>query len=101
MKWRISYTSAAERDIEEAVGSLLQENPETAARLVERLYLLEARLSEMPRMYPVMLRSIRGAWLHPFRYVVYYRVADDAVVVKGCLHTSRSPRAIRRVLRRR
>ena len=101
MKWRISYSSAAERDIEEAVGSLLQENPEAAALLVERLYLLEARLAEMPLMYPVMVRSIRGAWLHPFHYIVYYRMADEAVVVKACLHTSRSPRAIRRVLRQR
>lgn len=70
MTRRDSYTSAAERDIEQAVASLIRENPEAAARLVERLYLLEARLSVMPLMYPVMLRSIRGAWLHPFRFVV-------------------------------
>jgi len=83
---RVSYTSAAERDIEQAVASLLRENPEAAARLVERLHLLEARLLEMPLMYPSMLRSMRGAWLHPFRQ----RQPDGAEQQQDELHGARS-----------
>ncbi len=46
----------------------------------ERLFGLEGRLAEVPLMCPVMARSIRGAWLHPFRYIVYYRAMDDEVI---------------------
>ena len=101
MTLRVSYTSAAERDIDEALFHLIPESPAAAALLAERLSMLEARLAEVPLMYPVVVRSIRGAWLRPFRYIVYYRATDDEVIVMACLHTSRSPRTTRRILQRR
>ena len=88
MTLRVNYTSAAERDIDEALSHLIPESPAAAALLAERLSMLEARLAE-------------GAWLHPFRYIVYYRATDDEVIVMACLHTSRSPRTTRRILQRR
>jgi plasmid stabilization system protein ParE len=98
---RVSYTSATERDIDEALSYLFHESQAAAALIAERLFVLESRLAEVPLMYPVMVRSIRGAWLHPFRYIVYYRATDDEVIVMARLRTSRSPRATRRILRQR
>lgn len=98
MTWRISYVPGAERDIDEAIEYLTSENPTAAAHFVERLALLETRLAETPLMYPQVSGPIRGVRLHPFRYIVRYRIFNDDVVILGCFHASRSPRLIRRIL---
>lgn len=98
---RINYVAAAERDVDEAIEYLTRESPTSVTLLIERLSLLEARLIETPLMYPRMWGPIRGAWLHPFRYIVHYRLLNEDVVVLGCFHTSRDPRVVRRILRSR
>jgi plasmid stabilization system protein ParE len=43
-------------------------------------------------LYRVVYHDVRRALTRRFPYAVYYRIADNAVVVLGILHTRRDPR---------
>ena len=49
------------------------------------------RIDRTPALYPVVYRDVRRAFTRRFPYAVYYRVADNDVVVLGILHTRRDP----------
>ena len=49
------------------------------------------RIDRTPVLYPVVYRDVRRAFTRRFPYAVYYRVADNDVVVLGILHTRRDP----------
>ena len=48
-------------------------------------------IDRTPGLYPVVYQEVRRAFTRRFPYAVYYRVADDDVVVLGILHTRRDP----------
>ena len=49
------------------------------------------RIDRTPEMYRVVYHDIRRALTRRFPYAVYYRIAGQAVVVLGILHTRRDP----------
>ena len=49
------------------------------------------RIDRTPELYPVVYQEVRRAFTRRFPYAVYYRVADNDVVVLGILHTRRDP----------
>ena len=48
-------------------------------------------IDRTPALYPVVYQEVRRAFTRRFPYAVYYRVADNDVVVLGILHTRRDP----------
>ncbi len=97
----VTYGRGAERDIDEAIAFLREENPETAERFRRVLTELDARLADHPLLYPAATRGVRRAWLHPFRYAVCYRFTGEGIIVVACFHASRDPNAVRDILRSR
>ena len=51
------------------------------------------RIARTPEIYRVVYHDVRRALTRRFPYAVYYRLADNAVVVLGILHTRRDPHA--------
>lgn len=50
------------------------------------------RIDRTPETYVAVYQDIRRAFTRRFPYAVYYRIADNEVVVLGILHTRRDPR---------
>ncbi len=50
------------------------------------------RLSVNPFQFPVVFADIRRGLLRRFPYALFFRIADDAVFVMACFHSSRDPR---------
>ena len=49
-------------------------------------------ISKNPNIYPVLYRQTRRAVVHRFPFGMFYRVAEDSVVVLAVMHGSRHPR---------
>lgn len=50
----------------------------------------------MPEVGPDVHRGLRRLLMRTFPYAIYYRVADNKIEVRGCLHQRRARRAWRR-----
>ncbi len=101
MTYAIGYLPGAESDIEGIFSYLAGESPAVAASFLGRMQRLEDRLRENPHLYQVTHRDLRCAYLRPFQYGVHYAVHDRRVIVIACIHASRDPRVIRRLLTER
>jgi hypothetical protein len=52
-------------------------------------------------VYRPVYQDFRRMLLPPFPYAVYYRYFEDWVVISLVIHAARSPRLVRKLLRRR
>jgi plasmid stabilization system protein ParE len=50
------------------------------------------RIDRTPEIYVAVYQDVRRAFTRRFPYAVYYRIADNEVVVLGIFHTRRDPR---------
>lgn len=101
MTYDVLYVPGAQTDIEGIFTYLVGESPAAAASFLDHLQQLEARLRDNPRIYQVTHRDLRRAYLRPFQYGVHYAVHKRRVVVIACIHASRDPRMVRRLLNSR
>lgn len=54
------------------------------------------RIRAHPRVFPRVEGEIRRALVRPFPYGVLYLEAPGSILVLGCIHASRAPRAWKR-----
>ncbi len=94
MTFPVVYFPGASADIDSAISWLADRSTLAAADFVRVIHRAELHLSRTPFIYQIVRHDIRRVHLKPFRYGLYYRVADDRVNVLACQHTSRSPRTI-------
>jgi toxin ParE1/3/4 len=86
------FSPAAEADLEDIALYIAADDPVRALGFVEELEAACAILAEHPRAG--MARPEVGAGLRskPYRrYVIYYRVAEEAVRIERILHGARDP----------
>ncbi len=50
------------------------------------------RIDRTPEIYVMVYQDVRRAFTRRFPYAVYYRIANNEVVVLGIFHTRRDPR---------
>lgn len=98
MTYKVTYIGPAEDDIERAFRWFAEQAPAVGVRFLHRIAEVERRLVETPLIYAVARHDIRCAFLLPFRYGLYDCVMADEIVIIACLHTSRRPRLIQRIL---
>jgi plasmid stabilization system protein ParE len=98
VSYQVTYIEPAEREIERAFKWFSERSSVVGDRFLHRIAEVERRLAETPFIYAIARHDIHCAFLLPFRYGLYYRVLADEVVVIACLHTSRRPRLIGRIL---
>ena len=73
-----------------------QEWYEREAPGLGRRFRLEAdrivgRVSESPRQFPLVYKTVRRALFRKFPYALYFVMQDDALTVIACFHGSRNP----------
>ena len=86
------YLPQAEDDVAAAHAAYEQQQAGLGDRFVEELRDQVDRIRLNPQLYGVSHRDIRGAPLHRFPYVVYYRPEPTRVLVIAVQHGRRSSR---------
>jgi toxin ParE1/3/4 len=86
----------AEADILEAFRWYESRRPGLGRAFVDVVDEAFERLTEAPSSFPVAYRDLRRFVLLRFPYVVYYRLAEDAIQVFGVMHGRRDLRVLRR-----
>jgi toxin ParE1/3/4 len=53
-------------------------------------------LKQAPAAFPILHRELRRILLDRFPYAIYYRLTQDEIEIRACLHTRRHPSRWRR-----
>ncbi|HXD31050.1 MAG TPA: hypothetical protein VN643_08035 [Pyrinomonadaceae bacterium] len=70
-------------------------------RFLSVFYSYALHLQHHGKAYRVIYKSFWRVLLNPFPYALYYRAYREWLVVALVIHTARSPRLVRKVLRQR
>ena len=49
------------------------------------------RMAFAPRQFPMRFKNLRRAGVKKFPYALFFYIADDALFVVACFHSSRDP----------
>jgi len=91
---RLRVTRRAAAQIEQALDYIEAESPQGANHLRERIQTLFLLLAQHPFAGQATdLPGVRRLTISPYPYLIFYRVADDEVIVQRMRHTSRRPRS--------
>jgi toxin ParE1/3/4 len=87
---RVRYTDAALREIDEILSYIAKDNPLAADEVAAVLRATVRRLSEYPRLaIETDEPGVRVAPVLPYRYLIFYSIDRDAIVVRNVYHASR------------
>lgn len=92
MSLPVNVRPAAQRDLEEASRWYESQRQGLGGDFLDEFLSVTSRISERPLAYPEVGRAARRAMLRRFPFGVFYRIANDAVVVVAVMHSSRNPR---------
>jgi plasmid stabilization system protein ParE len=86
---RLLIRAEAVADIEQIRNRYADLRPDLAVSFDRTLRDLIDRIMTHPEAYPLAYDDVRRALTRrPYRYVVAYRVEDEAVIVTACVHTA-------------
>ena len=91
MTYPVVIRPAAAADIESARDWYNRARPGLGDEFLTALDDTLRRVREAPDQYPAVHRGIRRALLKRFPYGVFFRFADDTVLVIACFHGRRNP----------
>ncbi len=86
---RVEYRASALADAEAAVDWLNEQRTGLGDRFATQLTSVLRKVSQFPRMHPVVRNGIRRAVMPVFKYGVYYLVEAERIVVLAVRHSSR------------
>ena len=70
-------------------------------RFLETFYAYLPLIERSSEGYPIIYKDFRRVLLRPFPYSLYYRNHENWAVVSLIIHSARSPRLMKRLLRDR
>jgi toxin ParE1/3/4 len=87
----VRYTATALDEIEDILSYVAKENSTAALRVSVAILAMIDRLAEFPRTaVETNVPGVRVVPVLPYRYLVFFSVAEDGVVViRNVLHSSR------------
>jgi toxin ParE1/3/4 len=89
---KLRFTKRGVRQIEEIIDAIAQESPQGARRVRERMQSITTLLIEHPHIgQQTDVAGIRRMLVSPYPYLVFYRVAEDAVIIQRVRHAARNP----------
>jgi toxin ParE1/3/4 len=91
MTHRVIYSRRAQRDLDTIYDHVAQDSgePEIARRLIERMLDACDSLARFPERFATYAHAPRWRMIPIGNYLVFYRVADDAVLVGHVRHAAR------------
>ena len=93
MTYRVAYSRRAERDLDAIYERVAQDSgePEIARRLIERMLEACDSLASFPERFAIYAHAPRWRMMPIGNYLLFYRVADDAVLIGHVRHAARAP----------
>jgi toxin ParE1/3/4 len=87
---KVHFTDSASADIEEILAQIKTDNTVAAAAVALAIREATARLSLFPRIgaetdHPGIFMKI----VRPYRYLIFYRIESDVVVIRNVRHPAR------------
>ena len=82
----------AQADIEAAAGWYEEQQAGLGLRFIDSVDHVLTRIRQTPLQFPEISVDVRRALLQTFPYAVYFRTAEDLVVILAVLHLRRDPR---------
>jgi hypothetical protein len=99
---RIVLRPRAHRDLFDACAWYEAQQPGLGVEIKQCVYECMDRIQEAPSAHPVLFGDFRSGTVRRFSsYRVIYEIVDDTIVVHTIHHTSRNPKELKRILRRR
>jgi toxin ParE1/3/4 len=87
---KVRYTEAALSEIDEMLSHIAENNPLAADEVAAVLRATIQRLSEYPKLaIETDEPAVRVAPVLPYRYLIFYDVDADAIVVRNVRHSAR------------
>ena len=92
----VDFTPEAETDLEAISDYIARENPERALTFIQEVRDRCAALSDFPERFPLVARYERRRVRHVThgKYLIFYRVDPDAVLILHILHGARDYRPL-------
>jgi toxin ParE1/3/4 len=90
--WDVVFRPEAKRDIVKATKWYAKQNPRLGEVFADAVDGTVAAVLENPYLYAIVKRQSRRARVTGFRHGIYYRIADNHVVITACTHFRRHPR---------
>ena len=82
----------AESDLDSTAQWYVRQSPGLELRFLDAVALVLSRIRAGPMQFPEISSGVRRALLHTFPYAVYFRAADEGIIVLAVLHLRRDPR---------
>lgn len=87
---RLQYTDAALGEIDEILSYIAKDNPLAAEEVAAVLQATLRRLAEYPRLaVETDDPEVRVLPVLPYRYLVFYTIAEDAIVIRNVRHSAK------------
>lgn len=99
MSYEVQVRRAAELDIAEAQVWYATQQSGLGAEFRSEVSQVIDRLAATPLIYQLVHRDIRRAIVRRFPYLVWYRIAAEAVIVLACTYAGRDPERVKARLR--
>lgn len=88
----VSFTRAATAELIDAQDWYEGESAGLGRRFRSEIDRTVRRLAAAPRQFPELFKQVRRARVEKFPYALFFLIADDALLVVACFHSSRDPR---------
>jgi plasmid stabilization system protein ParE len=87
---KIRYTETALEEIEDILSYIAKENHDAALKASAAVLATIDRLAEFPLMAVVTdMPGVRVVPALPYRYLIFYSVDDDTLVIRNIRHSAR------------
>lgn len=87
----VFFKPAAERDLNEILSYIEQQNPKAAIKLIAKIEEQCFKLSQMPKIGVLRNELARGVRMFPVgNYSIYYRAIKEGVEIIRVLHGKRN-----------
>jgi plasmid stabilization system protein ParE len=93
MRYRVVYSRRAQRNLDTIYDRVAQDSgePEIARRLIERILDACDSLARFPQRFAIYAYASRWRMMPIGNYLVFYRLADAAVLIGHVRHAARKP----------
>lgn len=96
MAREIRFTALAARDVTSAGDWYEAQRSGLGAEFEQIVGASLALIRQVPEAGPVVLKDVRRLLLPRFPYALYYRLTDQVIEIRACLHSRRDPKRWRR-----
>ena len=96
MAREVRFTALAARDVTSAGDWYEGQRSGLGGELKQIVDRTLGVIRQVPEAGPVVLKDIRRMLLPRFPYALYYRLTDEAIEIRACLHSRRDPKRWRR-----